>query len=300
MENFILIAVFLLLGMLFRRVKAFPKESAQVLNIFVVYVSLPALVLVKVPQMAISREVVVAVVLPWIMLAFSAALVFAAARLRGWDRRVTGVLLLIVPLGNTSFVGVPMVRAFFGEAGVPYALVYDQFGSFIALSTYGSVILSLYGREGRVKIGAIARRVLLFPPFIALAIALASRPWPWPAGVVRALSEVAATLTPLVMTAVGFQLRLRLKAGFLEPFGFGLAVKLLAAPLVAIALCRLAGIGGIAAEVSMLEAGMPPMVTAAALAVMAGMNAELSAALVGFGIFFSFATLPLVYFLIGL
>lgn len=43
---------------------------------------------------------------------------------------------------------------------------------------------------------------------------------------------------------------------------------------------------------------MPPMVTAGALAVAAGLDAELSVALVGFGIFFSFATLPLLYWLL--
>ena len=44
MENFVLIGVFVLLGMLFRRLKTFPKDSAQVLNMFALYVSLPALI----------------------------------------------------------------------------------------------------------------------------------------------------------------------------------------------------------------------------------------------------------------
>jgi predicted permease len=43
---------------------------------------------------------------------------------------------------------------------------------------------------------------------------------------------------------------------------------------------------------------MPPMVTAAALAVVAGMESELAIALVGIGIIFSFATLPIIYFLL--
>jgi hypothetical protein len=39
------------------------------------------------------------------------------------------------------------------------------------------------------------------------------------------------------------------------------------------------------------------MVTAGALAVVAGMNAELSVALVGLGLLISFATLPMFYWL---
>ena len=65
MENFVIIGVFVLLGMLFRRLKAFPKDSAQVLNMFALYVSLPALILLKVPQIAFSREVAIAALMPW-------------------------------------------------------------------------------------------------------------------------------------------------------------------------------------------------------------------------------------------
>lgn len=117
MENFVLIGVFVLLGMLFRRLKDFPKDSAQVLNMFALYVSLPALILLKVPQIVFSSEAVVAAVLPWGMLLFSAGLVFLAARVWRWERSTTGVLLLVVPLGNTSFLGVPMIQTFFGTAG---------------------------------------------------------------------------------------------------------------------------------------------------------------------------------------
>jgi malate permease and related proteins len=49
-----------------------------------------------------------------------------------------------------------------------------------------------------------------------------------------------------------------------------------------------------------IEAGMPPMVTAAALAVVAGMDAELSVALVGVGIVLSFGTLPFLYWILQL
>ena len=54
MENFVLIGVFVLLGMLFQRLKSFPKDTAQVLNMFAIYVSMPALVLLKVPLIAFS------------------------------------------------------------------------------------------------------------------------------------------------------------------------------------------------------------------------------------------------------
>ncbi len=292
MENFIVIGVFVLLGVLFQRLTVFPADSAQVLNMFALYISLPALILLKVPQLNFSGEMLVSGLVPWGMLGLSVVLVLLASRSFGWSRSTTGVLLLIVPLGNTSFMGVPMVQALFGEAGIPFLIIYDQLGTMTIFATYGSLILALYGREGSLNLPAVARRVLFFPPTVALVVGLATRPWPYPDRVVHALEDVATSLTPLVMTAIGLQLRLRLNRRVLAPLGFGLGAKLLVAPLVALLVCRLAGMHGLAVDVSILEAGMPPMVTAGALAVAAGMEAELAVALVGLGMVLAFATLP--------
>ena len=297
MENFVFIGVFVLLGMLFRRLEAFPKDSAQVLNMFALYVSLPAMILLKVPQIVFSREIVIAALIPWGMLLFSAAVVLLAARLWRWERSTVGVLLLVVPLGNTSFLGIPMIQAFFGAAGLPYLIIYDQLGTLMIMVTYGSLILALYGRERSVELSEVVRRMLLFPPTIALVVGLAARCWPYPEKLAQALQDVSITLVPVVMTAIGLQMRLKLPRRFLAPLGFGLAVKLIVAPLVALLVCRMSGFTGMAVDVSILEAAMPPMVTAGALAVVAGMEADLAVAMVGIGIVLSFGTLPAMYWL---
>lgn len=297
MENFLLIAVFVLLGIIFRRLEAFPPETVQVLNMFALYVSLPAVILLKVPQITFSAEILAPILIAWGALLLSAALVLLAARLFSWPRAATGVLLLVVPIGNTSFMGVPVITAFFGDAGLRHLIVYDQFGTMLSFATYGSLVLALYGREGSLNLRSVAKRLLFFPPSMALAAGLALLPWGYSLQVERLLQITAGTLTPLVMTAIGFQLRLRLQPTLRAPLCFGLGLKLLAAPLAALVVCRLLGMHGLAVDVSILESGMPPMVTAGALAVVAGMNAELSAALVGLGLLLSFATLPLFYWL---
>jgi malate permease and related proteins len=298
MENFVLIGVFVLLGMLFQRLKAFPKDTAQVLNMFAIYVSMPALVLLKVPQITFSRAALIPLLVPWGMLLFSLGIILLAARIWNWPRSIVGVLLLIIPLGNTSFLGIPIVQAFFGASGLPHLIIYDQLGTLMIFSSYGSVVLAMYGRDGTLDLPAIARRMILFPPTIALLAGFALRFWHYPPQLEQGLNNIALTLVPLVMTAIGFQMRLRLQRRVFGPLSFGLVVKLIASPLVAFAVCRLVGVSGPAVEVSVIEAGMPPMVTAAALAVMAGMDAELSVALVGVGIILSFGTLPALYWLL--
>ncbi len=296
MENFVIILAFLLIGVGLRRMPEFPNETAKVLNLFVIYVSLPALVLINIPALNLSKNLLVPMLMPWGALLLSCAIVLLLSRLLHWRREVTGCMLLLVPLGNTSFLGIPMIEAFFGKELIPYALLYDQFGSFLALAIYGSLILAIYGAD-QIKPTAmgVAKKIVLFPPFIALVLAFMLKPFTYPAVAVTLLETLAATLVPLVMIAVGFQLTFRLSREVTSQLSMGLAIKLVVVPLVALSFCKLVGLEGDAVRISIFEAGMPPMISAGALAILANLAPTLAAAMVGIGIILSFATLPLLY-----
>jgi len=299
MENFVITCVCLLIGVTLKRVPSFPKESGNVLSLFAIYVSLPALVLLKIPELQFSPDLFTPVLMPWVMLLLSGLAVLGLARRCKWERQITGCLLLLIPLGNTSFLGIPMVRAFFGDQAVPYAVLYDQLGSFLALATYGSVIIALYsGKTSSVTLKQVLKRVFTFPPFVALVLAFVFKPLPYPSAVTSLLNALGLCLVPVVMIAVGFQLRFRLSRDTSIPLVSGLGIKLILAPAVALALCRGLGLQGDAVRVSIFEAGMPPMVSAGALAILAGLSPSLAAALAGVGIILSFATLPILYYLL--
>ncbi|MGE5433104.1 MAG: AEC family transporter [Syntrophomonadaceae bacterium] len=295
MENFLLIFILLLLGVVLRPLKLFPDNAAHTLNLFVIYVSLPALVLLNIPKLSFSRELIVPVVIPWVMILFSFILIIILSKAFRWRRSITGGLLLVVPLGNTSFLGIPMIKAFFGQDHIPYAILYDQFGSFLALATYGSIILALYGNSAKPGIKDVVKRVIYFPPFIALILALILRFWTYPPIAVGVLQMASETLVPVVMFAVGLQISFRLPRSVVSPMIFGLLIKLVAAPLAALAICNALGIYSEPAKVSVFEAGMGPMITAGALAIIAGLESELVASMVGLGIALSFLTLPVLF-----
>jgi hypothetical protein len=188
-----------------------------------------------------------------------------------------------------------MVEAFWGTESVSYAVLYDQFGSFLALTTYGSIILTAYSGSEKPTPAAILKRVCWFPPFIALLIGLLTMSVPYPAVLETVLQGIASSLVPVVMVAIGLQIKLKLPPGSWTPFSVGLAIKLVAAPLIATGLCLAFNQNSLAAKISVFEAGMPPMVTAGALALIAGIAPELTAALVGLGLMVSFLTLPLLF-----
>jgi predicted permease len=300
MENLITIFSLLLLGMFLNRLKILPENASQSLNLFIIYVSLPALILLQVPRLTFSKELLVPVFLPWVMVIVSALLVMLASRVLKWQRQTTGALLLLVPLSNTSFFVIPMVEAFWGTESVSYAVLYDQFGSFLALATYGSIILAAYSGTEKPTPIAIVKRICLFPPFIALVLGLLTMSAPYPPVLQAVLKAIAASLVPVVMVAIGLQIRLRLPPGSWTPFTIGLAIKLVAAPLLGAGVCFALNLDSMAAKVAVFEAGMPPMVTAGALALIAGLAPELTAALVGLGLMISFLTLPVLFQLLQL
>lgn len=299
MGQFIQIGLFLLLGVLSRRFHFLPARTPYFLNQLALYVSLPALILLKAPQLTLSRDTVVVAMFPWLMLLVSATLVILIARKMKWSDSITGVLLMVIPLGNTGFMGVPIIRVFFGEAGIPYVIIYDQIGSLLILVSYCSLILARYGAGNHsVDLMSIIRRVLLFPPMIAFVAGLSFAGWSYPHFLTCGLELIAAALTPLVMLAIGCQLTLRLKRSILAPFITGLSIKLLIAPAIAFTICLLFGLDGLAYDVAVIESGMPPMITASALAVTAKMDSNLAVALAGLGIILAFITLPLLYLVV--
>lgn len=269
-----------------------PPDAPAALNLVVLYVCLPAAVLLYAPRLAFERELLGLIALPWLILGASAGLTLLCARLLRFDRAATAALLLLVALGNTSFLGFALIPTLAGVGALRYAVVYDQFGSFLILSTFGLVVLGLYGGE-RPNVGSIARRVVAFPPFIALVVALALMPEKYPDDVARPLQMLADCLLPLVALASGMQLRLRVPRHHLGAFAYGLVAKLLLMPLLALGLCAAFGLDGDLRAAAVYETGMPPMITAGALLSLAGLAPELAAALVGFGIVLSMATLPL-------
>jgi hypothetical protein len=318
MNAVLLVLLFLLIGVIFRSLSlwqrrnpsatawtiALPENLADGLTSFVLYVSLPATILTRIPGIEASPDLLVPVALPWGMLVITALLVVLVSRVFRWSRSTTGLMMLLVPLGNTSFLGIPMVEAFFGKEHVRYAVLYDQAGTFLALATYGSMVAARYcnsqGPERSVLVNHVGasmlfRRIVTFPPFLALILAVATTGLDYARPVVSMVEMLGATLVPLVMIAVGFKLEFHLRKDHRTALAAGLFLKLVVTPLVALAACRILALDGPEVDVAIFEAGMPPQVAAWAVAMKAGLEPELGAAMVGFGILYSFVTLTALH-----
>ncbi|MDQ1347529.1 MAG: malate permease [Acidobacteriota bacterium] len=292
LDAFLLVIGMLALGKASAASGRFPDSAAAVLNRFVLDVCLPAAVLRYAARLELDLALLRVIAVPWLLCAATAVAVYWGAKRTGLAEDRMAVLLLCVPLGNTSFLGYPLTRAMLGEEALPYAVVYDQFGSFLLLSTWGLWVLARYGGDRPPTLLEVARKVVRFPPFVALAVALTVMPAAPPPLVEGLLVRLSDALLPVVTFAVGLELRFRLPRGALGPLAAGLALKLALLPLAAWALVHLLGITGIAGAATVFESAMPPMITAGALASSHRLAPDLAAAMVGYGVLLSLASLP--------
>src|SRR5262245_20824254 len=70
MNNYLLLAACLVLGMLLRRSGRLPANAAAALNGYVVYISLPALTLVYVHGLELRANLILPALMPWVLFAF--------------------------------------------------------------------------------------------------------------------------------------------------------------------------------------------------------------------------------------
>lgn len=295
MENFILILLAITVGYFINRLNIFSKEAPAILNQFVIYISLPAMIILQVPKLTFSMDTLIPIIVAWGVMGISAILVLLFARIFSFSKEITGSLMLVAILTNSSFMGIPIINAYMGESSLAYILVYDQLGTFIALATYGTFIASYYSSKSQISFKIITLKVLTFPPFLSLVLALLLMGVEFHPVLSKVLSSFANTIVPIALVAVGLQLQFKLPREDLKPFSVALFIKLIIAPIIAIVICKIFNWNNEASIVSIMEAGMAPMITAGAIASMAGLAPRLSSAIVGYGILISFITTGILF-----
>ena len=255
--------------------------------------------LIEIPRLQWSADLWFPILAPWVVM-IGAMLLFGwlGARL-GWERSLIGCVILVCGLGNTAFLGLPMIQALRGPEALATAVIADQLGSFLALSTLGMWVAARYsGADARG--GELLLRVLRFPPFIALIAGfVVAGLGGWAPAAELVLARLAETLAPLALFSVGMQFRLRALRESQQAAALGLGWKLLLAPAILAGLAWSLDLAAASSSVGVLQAAMAPMITAGILASEHDLKPALASALVSLGILLSFVSVPLWHLLLG-
>lgn len=294
MDNFILLVACFVIGMLLRRSGRLPDNAHAALNGFVIHVSLPALTLLYVHNLRFDASLLFPVAMAWIMFGVGFVFFKFVGRMTALPAGTVGALTLTGSLANTSFIGLPMIETFYGPQGLGLGILIDQAGTYLVLSTLGILAAALYGQGAGVSVRSVARKVLTFAPFIAFLAALLLIPVAYPKWFDALLHRLGATLVPLALVSVGYQIQWSAARGKLSALGMGLGFKLLVGPaIVGLLFAGLLGARGEVIQITIFEAAMAPQIGAAIVAVDHDLDPQLVTLMVGIGIPISFLTLPL-------
>lgn len=299
MNNYILLGACLLLGLFLRRSGRLPDNAAASLNGFVVHISLPALTLTYVHGLKLDTSLILPALMAWVMFGVGCGFFWLAARALGFSRATTGGLMLTGGLANTSFIGLPMIDTFYGPQFLGVGILIDQLGSYFVLSTLGILVASLYsGHTMNAK--TVIRKIVLFVPFQAFVLALLLMPFEYPIWLDELLKRLGATLVPIALVSVGYQLQLSQVRGKAYALTVGLVFKLAVAPaLILLLFAGVLGAEGPVLSVTVFEAAMGPMIGASIVAIDHELDPPLLTLMVGVGIPLSFLTLPVWWHLLS-
>jgi predicted permease len=294
MSALLLLVACLALGAMVARTGKAPPALAQHLNWWVLNIAFSALVLDLIPTLRFDADLWFAVAAMYFVFLGSWGFFVLVGRTLRWPRARIGAMALVGGLGNTSFVGFPMIEALRGQEGLKFALIADQAGGFIALAVGGTILSALYS-GGAVQRSVILRKVFLFPPFVCLFVGIAvGALGGWPDYIEPILARVGATLVPIALFSVGLQFRLDLHKSQFAALGLGLGWKLVLAPAIVYLAGRALGVEGLVFVIAVLQSAMAPMVSAAILAAQNDLEPELANSVLGIGILISLVTVPLI------
>ena len=268
MSNLILLFVCLIIGIVLKKSKIIPENFHTSLNAFVINISLSAFSLYYISKIELNSSVIYPVLVVWIGI-FAAILFFAGlGKIFGWKSSLIGALIMCAGFGNTSFVGIPLIQAMYGEEGLKTVMLVDQPG-FVALSTVGILVANFYSGSKDSLLKHLSK-ILKFPPFIAFVVALLLNIFSIeiPKDFDEVLMKLGATTVPLALVSVGSQMqwkKIERKEGF--HLFIGLLFKLVLLPLLILVIYKyIFHQSGDVIDICILEAAMAPMITAAIIA----------------------------------
>jgi len=236
-----------IVGILLRRLHVLSTQDATSIRKFVFNVSLPALTFISLYSNPIPMKALW--LIPGVIVIQAVGyLTFRLVPMRYRETVFSGFL------GNTGFMGYPVVQAILGQEALPLAVIYEQTHSFMVFSTWIHKNL----------------RSFINPPLVAMLLALVLKRAPLPQFFTDACKLVGNSTSPLAMLFVGLNVELDFNWRALIAAG----IKLIAIPAMALALTLVLPVTGDIRSAFIIQSAMPTMVASVVYGAQIGLDVQ--------------------------
>lgn len=268
---------------------------------FLFWVGIPLSIVGFMRQANLSGTVYLAPVVAWvaILLGLGFSRLWVWRHGQTWPRPTQGSFSLAAMLGNTGYIGYPVVLLLpqLGVNAFSWALFYDALGTLLGAYGLGAMLAAEFSdRPKTLSRPAWVSGLLgmLHNPIIwAFLAGLALKPIPLPATLETLLQTLSWGIVMLCLLLMGLRIQQIQTWRHLSRAGIAVAIKMLLLPLAVGLGLTLVGIHGPPRLVMVLQAGMPSAFANLVLAEAYDLDRELSVTCVGLSSVGLLLTLPL-------
>lgn len=283
-----------ILGQLCKRFGLLNKDSADLLLKLFFYIALPALVLLSIPQIHLSLELLSLPLAAMIMVLHSFVLALIWRRRFTMGRQTLGVFFVGAIVFNGAF-SYPFTFVTYGEQGMAIAYLFD-FGNAVVAFSLAYYLACRYGSSHYTPKN-LARKFFFSPPLLALlvAIVLNLSGLRFPSFGQEFLRILSSLTTPLVLLALGIYFNPRIING--KPLLTVITIRIFGGMLLGFILVKLFNLSGMTRSVVLIMSVCPSGMNTLTYAALEGLDKEFAASIVSYTTVISMAMFPLMIYL---
>jgi len=305
MDIMIIIVFLILVGYLSKYFGILKEKDRTVLNNIVVYIAMPSTIFLTIMKNVSPGDLPIFLKLPFLIfiIFFICGIIgFIVGKLLKLNNQSIGGLILVCALGNTGFLGYPIIYGFYGMEGLTRAIFCDM-GSVFASLLIGTYVGITFGVNKDHGSPSILREILKFPPLLTgilsiVLIFLGFTIEDFPNYVINTLNYLSNATIPLIMISLGLSLSPS-SARFGVLFGIiALIVRMVFAPLLAIILTNGLSVEGLDKNVVILQSAMPSAMMSLVFSLLYGLDIKLVASACFITTILSLVILPILNMII--
>src|SRR5690606_21431899 len=137
MVSLITLVLCLILGLALQKVKSLPNNAHLTLGALILYVPMPAICLLSLPDLVWNLSLIPLMLVTWLIFGVAYFVFNYIGKKNNWSKEIIGCLILTAGFCNSSFVGFPVIEALLGPEALKHAVFLDQSGSFLIVSSFG-------------------------------------------------------------------------------------------------------------------------------------------------------------------
>lgn len=276
------------------------KAMTDGLTFYTINIGLPALAFCSslLIDTSVGIKIFEGAIVAWLSFFATVFLIAKIGQKMQMEKKTIACLMLTGGLASTAMLGYPMVSIVYGPEEMIRAVMLDQFGSFLILSTMGTLIVQ-WGSGLKLKTSEMVLGILKFPAFPALVVGLILNlthvhiPFQ-----LEELVDIAGkSIAVSSIMVLGLQTNFNNLSALKKEIALGLTVKLIILPLMAVIIMMLFGISNLTA---IAQLALPTLLSASVIATKYDLNPPLAALMPTMGLILAVATLPIWITIAGL